>query len=33
VEEQLKDLITDYKEFPEGSLEKELQREIILAYT
>jgi hypothetical protein len=32
IEEQLRDLIADFKVMPENSLERELQREIILAY-
>ena len=32
VQEELKDLITDYKKYPEESLQKELQRQIILAH-
>lgn len=32
IEEQLKDLVDDFKILPENSLERELQREIILAH-
>jgi predicted DNA-binding ribbon-helix-helix protein len=32
IEEQLRDLIADFKAMPENSLERELQREIILAH-